>query len=102
MCISTLSGGWIVRKRRTGERLALWVLIVTLGHVGMSLRASQGSSQDYINGRVESRLDNLEKQMVRINQYQDYILLAVAGGLIGQMIQIVSAGRARSRERRSS
>lgn len=94
-----------MRHRRRFERPALWVLLVTLGHIGMSLWQTsflvhaQLSSQDYINGAVEMRLRALEGQIALVSQRLDYILLAVAGGFIAQVFQLLAASRARGRGR---
>lgn len=76
-------------RRRRGERLGLIVLLVTVGHIGLALHA-QGSSQDYINGSVSTELKELSRRMADVEQSQRWLLYAISGGVIAQIIQIIT------------
>lgn len=88
--------GTVVAHRRKFERPAIWILLGLLVYIGLA-RATAQPSQDYINGSVEMRLTAVEHQIEIVQQRLDYILLAVAGGFIAQLFQVLSASRARGR-----
>lgn len=87
---------WImVRQRRYGERAALLVLLVTLGHSVMALHAQGSHSQDYINGEVSVELTELKRRTASIEQTQQWMFYAVVGGVIGQVLQLLAGAAAR-------
>lgn len=88
--------GTLVMHRRRLERPTIWILLGLLAYVSLA-RALAQPSQDYINGTVEMRLTAVERQIEVVQQRLDYILLAVAGGFIAQLFQLISASRARGR-----
>lgn len=91
--------GVFVRRRRAGERLALWVLILTLVHTGLTLRAMQGPSQDYINGSVAAELGDIKRRLAGMEETQGRLLWTVIGGIVAQGLQLLFGAARRQQEK---
>lgn len=89
----------MVRRRRTGERVALVVLLLTLGHSGLAIRSLRAqASQDFINGSVASDIAELKRRATGLEQTQQWMFYTVIGGVVAQVLQLWAAAAARRAE----
>lgn len=97
----------LVLHRRKAERIHIWLLILVIGHTGMSILSTAvgAEPQDVINATVAEQIRALQWRIDRIDKTLDYILLAIVGGFVAQLWSALSKTWGRSgpegRRRRS-